>query len=99
MQSEKVNGLGPQFQKTEESGGAQLQPGVLDRVNLTVEACLGSAELTIGELSDLSADSVITLETALNETVSLRLNGVEFARGELIAVGDKFGIRITKITE
>ncbi|MBL7358791.1 FliM/FliN family flagellar motor switch protein, partial [Escherichia coli] len=40
-----------------------------------------------------------TLDAQLNTPVELRLNGVAVARGELVAVGEKFGVRLTEIAQ
>lgn len=68
---------------------------VIDSVQLNVEAYLGGTNISIADLNDLSQDQVIELDATLNQSVELRLNGVAVATGELVAVGDNFGVKIT----
>jgi flagellar motor switch protein FliN len=70
---------------------------LIDAVGVTVETYLGSASITVAELNALQTDGVVTLDAALNAQVELRVNGVPIAHGELVAVGDKFGVRITSL--
>jgi flagellar motor switch protein FliN/FliY len=55
--------------------------------------------MTVGELAALKADALIELDAPLNQPVELRLNGLPVARGELVAVGEKFGVRLIEIIE
>lgn len=76
-----------------------LESSALESVRLDIEAFIGSTKITVGELQQLSGGSVITLDSKLNHTVDLRLNGVTIGRGELVAVDDNFAVRITEIAE
>ncbi|MEW5785278.1 MAG: FliM/FliN family flagellar motor switch protein [Bacillota bacterium] len=64
---------------------------------LEVSVRLGNARRTIGELMHLSTGTVIELDRMLNEPVELLVNGKAFARGEVITIGEYFGINITSI--
>ncbi|WP_371395850.1 FliM/FliN family flagellar motor switch protein [Fretibacter rubidus] len=75
------------------------QSHILSNIELTVEAFLGQAKLTVSELNALKVDSLVELDTALNAAIDLRLNGTSIAKGELVAVGDNFGVRITSIAQ
>jgi len=74
-----------------------LAARMIDDVEVEIEAFVGNARMTVAELNSLVADSVVTLDAALNQAVELRLNGVAVAHGELVAVGDKFGVRLTEL--
>lgn len=78
------------------NGGAE-RSSLIDAVGVTIETYLGSAAMTVAELNALTSGSLVTLNAALNAPVELKVNGVAIARGELVAVGDKFGVRITTI--
>jgi flagellar motor switch protein FliN len=71
---------------------------LVDHVNVVLETYLGSADMTIADLNALQADSLVELDANLNAPVELRVNGVTIAHGELVAVGDKFGVRITALS-
>ena len=83
---------------------AQTQSGkinskLIENVGVTLEAYVGNARTTVGELSSLKENAVVPLDAALNQSVELRLNGVPVARGELVAVGEKFGVRLTELSK
>ena len=81
----------------ENNSGKGIAQTVLDDLQVTVEALLGVARITVGELSQLSPGDNFTLDRQLGDAVELRLNGVTVAFGELVTVGDNFGVRIQKI--
>ena len=75
----------------------KINPKLIETVSVTLEAYLGEARMTVAELTALRDNSVVPLDAALNQAVELRLNGVAVARGELVAVGDSFAIRLTEL--
>lgn len=72
---------------------------VISSIDLSLDVYLGSAKLSVAELKELEENSVLELESSLNQSVELKLNGVSIAQGELVAVGDKFGVRITNLAQ
>lgn len=60
-------------------------------VSLTVE--VGRAELTIRDLLRLSEGSVIELNRMAGDPLDVLVNGTLIAKGEVVMVGDRFGIR------
>ncbi len=70
---------------------------LIDNVEVTLEAFLGKSQLKVSEVRALRPDSLITLDTNLGAAVELRLNGAVVARGELVAAGDMFGVRLTEV--
>lgn len=76
---------------------APINSDLLRGVRVSLEARLGESSMTVEEMLALKTDSVITLETGLADHVELYLNDALVARGEIVAVGEKFGIRIVEI--
>lgn len=64
-------------------------------VKLTVE--IGSTTLTLRELLALGESSVIELDREADELLDVFVNGTLIGRGEVVTVGDKFGIRMTEL--
>ncbi|PXY94539.1 flagellar motor switch protein FliN [Frischella perrara] len=64
-------------------------------VNMSVE--LGRAKITIKELLKLTQGSIIGLEGLAGEPLDILINGYLIAQGELVVVGDNYGVRITDI--
>jgi flagellar motor switch protein FliN/FliY len=65
------------------------------KVRLTVS--LGGAEISIGELFALKEEGLLKLDKATSDPVEILLDGRPVARGELMASGDHFAVRITEI--
>ncbi len=84
------------------AAGAGLLDGRIDLikdVKVTVRANLGLTELSVKELFELKPESVLTLDARIDDLIEVELNGRVIARGELIAVDDCFGVRITEILQ
>jgi flagellar motor switch protein FliN len=78
---------------------ARISSKLIGNVAVQLEAFLGAASMTVGDLAGLANGAVVALDAQLNMPVELRLNGIGVARGELVAVGEKFGVRLTEITQ
>jgi flagellar motor switch protein FliN/FliY len=89
-----LNGQGKNAQASE-APGPNVSP--TDSVDLQVEVFVGETQLTIGELNRLKDGAVLRLSATLADPVELRVNGARIARGELVAVGDQFAVRIIEI--
>ncbi|PSR23369.1 MAG: flagellar motor switch protein FliN [Sulfobacillus acidophilus] len=66
-------------------------------VPMTVEAILGTTELTVKEVLEITPGSLVELERAYGEPVDIFLNGRLVARGDVVIIGDNFGVKITEI--
>ena len=65
-------------------------------VKLTVE--VGSSELKIRDLLRLNEGSVVELERLAGDPLDILANGVPIAKGEVVMVGERFGVRFTEVT-
>jgi flagellar motor switch protein FliN/FliY len=74
-----------------------LPSAIFKDVTVDLRVGLGDVRLTVDELLKLILGSVVTLEAMLSDLVELRLNDVVVARGEIVAVGDNFGVRIVDV--
>jgi len=70
---------------------------LLGQVKVRIAAHLGDAELPLARLLNLTTGEVVVLETGLADTVELVIEGAVIARGEIVCVDDKYGVRITEI--
>ncbi|HTL16930.1 MAG TPA: flagellar motor switch protein FliN [Patescibacteria group bacterium] len=64
-------------------------------VSLTIE--LGSCQLPMREVLQLSVGSVVQLEKAADAPVELSVNGKLIARGEVVVIEDRYGVKITEV--
>ncbi len=78
------------FAETENIGVLMHLP-----LHLTVE--LGSCKMSVAELLKLGSGSVVELDRAVNHPIDLLVNGRAIARGEIVAVDERFALRITEL--
>jgi flagellar motor switch protein FliN/FliY len=64
-------------------------------VGVTVE--LGSCNLPMRDVLNLNAGSVVQLDKVADAPVDLRVNNKLIARGEVVVVENRFGIKITEL--
>ena len=67
------------------------------KVNATVQ--LGTAELPMREVVELSPGAQIQLKQSAKDPVGLLVNGKLIAYGEVVVVDDRFGLKITEIVD
>jgi flagellar motor switch protein FliN/FliY len=70
---------------------------LVEHVKVKMNVTLGGAEMPLTKLFALSSGDVVTLDRDVDAPVDVRLHGKLIARGHLVAVGDKFGVRISEI--
>ena len=82
-------------------GAERMRIGIdyLGEVMVWVEAHLGQATVKIKDILALQEGSVIELEKAAGESADVLVNHQPFARGEVVVIGNNFGIRIDCILE
>lgn len=76
-----------------------IESAIFKDVSVELQARLGAVSLSIGELLALKSGSVLKLDVKLNDPIELRLNQTLVARGEIVAVDDNFGVRLTEVSE
>lgn len=88
----------------EENIVATAQPSVENlkvleniEVELTVE--VGRAEITIRDLLRLNEGSVLELDRLAGDPLDILVNGTKIARGEVVMIGERFGVRFGEVVE
>lgn len=66
-------------------------------VTLRVTVELGRTSMSIDEILKLGPGSVVELDKLAGEPVDVLVNGRLIARGEVVVVDDRFGVRITDV--
>jgi flagellar motor switch protein FliN/FliY len=64
-------------------------------VELAVE--IGRTRMTIREALALAPGSIVALDRMAGEPVDLLVNGRRIARGEVVAIDEEFGLRVTEV--
>lgn len=73
----------------------EVNPLLSVKARLTV--CVGTTTLTVGELMAAKEQQVLRLDSKVAQPVDLLLEGKVVARGQLVAVDEHFGVRITEL--
>ena len=71
----------------------------LNTVNLTAAVELGRSQMTLDAALAISEQSLIELDKQVDDAVDIMINGQLFARGEVVTVDERFGVRITEIVQ
>lgn len=70
---------------------------IWDNLQLEVTAEFQKIKMTLGDLKQITEGLVVDVANISNNEISLHVEGRPIANGELIIVGDKYGVRITKV--
>lgn len=91
---------------SDETGDAPTKPeiGHLDKelafildIPLELSVELGRSRMLINDLLQLGQGSIIELNKLAGEPLEVYINGKLVARGEVVVVNEKFGVRLTDI--
>jgi len=65
------------------------------RINVSVE--VGRVQMPVRQVMELGPGAVIELERSASEPVEIHANGRCIGRGEIVVVGEQFGVRVTEL--
>lgn len=85
----------PEFDEGEK--GEKVESHVLGDIPVQATVELGSTELSLKEILELSEGSIIELNRLAGEPLDLKVGGQLVAQGEVVAVDDYYGLRITNV--
>lgn len=74
------------------------QPAALSEITLRLSFDLGHLETTLGDLSSVTVGHVFNLGLAPQAAVQLRINGWHVGEGEIVEIGDRLGIAVTRFS-
>ena len=70
---------------------------MLAEIPLRVSVEVGSTALKLSELMDLSEGSVVELDRQAHELLDIMVNGTLVAKGEVVTVNGRFGVRVVDV--
>jgi flagellar motor switch protein FliN/FliY len=85
----------PEFGQEEKGEGVEQRTLGHIPVKATVE--LGQAELSLKEILELAEGSIIELNRLAGEPLDLKVGNQLIAQGEVVAIDDSYGLRITNV--
>lgn len=81
----------------EKTGAENLK--VLENIEVELTVEVGRAEITIRDLLRLNEGSVIELDRLAGDPLDILVNGTKIARGEVVMIGERFGVRFGEIVD
>jgi len=72
---------------------------MLSGVSIRLSVEVGSASLKLSELMSLNKGAVVELDRQTNDPLDIFANGTLIAKGEIVNVDGRFGIRLTQIVQ
>jgi flagellar motor switch protein FliN len=70
---------------------------LLKEVDVRLSVELGSTSMKLKDVLALGEDSVVMLDRLTDELLDVMVNGKLIARGEIVAQGNRFGLRIVEL--
>ena len=83
--------------KTESSAVNNLR--VLENIDVKLTVEVGNTEIKIRDLLRHNEGSVVELDRLAGEPLDILANGTMIAKGEVVMVGERFGIRLTEVVD
>jgi len=98
---EPVSVQRPAFQEFQSPQGSQTPRNIdlIMDVPLEVSVVLGKTKKTIHDILSLTRGSVVELNKFAEEPLEVYVNNKLIAKGEVVVINEKFGIRITNILD
>ena len=87
-----------------ETGGGfgmdeNLNTNLWDSIQVDMSAEFDKVKVTLGELKSIEEGLIVDLCSVYDNNVSLKVGGKLIASGELVIINDRFGVRISNISE
>ncbi|HTR79919.1 MAG TPA: flagellar motor switch protein FliN [Gemmatimonadaceae bacterium] len=79
------------------NSGAEVSLSLLMDLTMPVAIELGRTRMTVQEILRLGRGSVVQLDRLAGEPIDIYVSDRRFAEGEVVVLGDHFGVRITRI--
>lgn len=72
---------------------------LLNGVSVRLSVVVGEAVATLGDLMALREASILKLDRPVDAPVDVLVNGTVVARGQLVAIDEEFGVRLTEVAK
>ncbi|WIT11408.1 FliM/FliN family flagellar motor switch protein [Paucibacter sediminis] len=72
-------------------------PQLMRKIPVTLTLEVGEAKISLHELAQLGADSVVELDTLAGEPLTLKVNGATIGRAEVVVSGDNYALKVIDI--
>ncbi len=72
---------------------------VLENIDVQLSVEVGRTEIKIRDLLRLNEGSVVELDRLAGDPLDILVNGTMIAKGEIVMVGERFGVRFIEIVD
>ena len=96
---DKVSEENKAEKKAKPSAAAVSNLRLLENIEVKLTVEVGNTEIKIKDLLRLNEGSVIELDRLAGDALDILANGTKIAKGEVVMVGEKFGIRFTEVAD
>ena len=72
---------------------------VLENIDVVLTVEVGRTEITIRDLLRLNEGSVVELDRLAGDPLDIMVNNTKIAKGEVVMVGERFGVRFGEIVD
>ncbi len=89
-----------EFQEFTDEKDVQVQPQKIELlldIPLELSVELGRTTMSLKQVLELGVGSLVELDKLTGEPVDILVNGKQIAKGEVVVVGENFGVKITQI--
>ena len=84
-----------QFEETEPVRAIKKNLDIMQDVSMHVSVELGRTKSSIRDVIEMEKGTIVELDKIAGEQVEIFVNGKLVAKGEVIVIEDKFGVRVT----
>ena len=82
---------------TEMERGGKFQDRTLGDIPVEVSVEMGRTHMSLKDVLDLKEGSIVELDRLAGEPLDLKISGQLVAQGEVIAIDDYYGLKITNV--
>ena len=72
---------------------------VLENIDVEMTVEVGRTEITIRDLLRLNEGSVVELDRLAGDPLDILVNNTKIAKGEVVMIGERFGVRFGEIVD
>lgn len=90
--------MAEEVEKTEDQESTENLK-VLENIDVLLTVEVGRTEITIRDLLRLNEGSVVELDRLAGDPLDIMVNNTKIAKGEVVMVGERFGVRFGEIVD
>tara|TARA_B100001113_G_scaffold211952_1_gene173895 strand:+ start:18 stop:719 length:702 start_codon:yes stop_codon:yes gene_type:complete len=86
-----------EFPSLTEVAGEKLDKNLFHKIPMNVSVEIGRSKISLKEVFELTEGAIIELDRLVGEPLDLVVNGQVIAQGEVVAIDNNYGLRVTNI--